>query len=52
MTFTDQPNFPRTVVEFSGWNLNPWLGAGDFVFRKPAGAKEIPFASVLKSAGR
>jgi len=52
MTFTDQPNFPRTVVEFSGWNLNPWLGAGDFVFHKPVGAKEIPFASVLKSAGR
>ena len=52
VTFTDRPNFPRTLVEFSGWNLNPWLGAGDFVFHKPAGAAEIPFRSVMKSAGR
>ena len=52
VTFTDRPNFPRTLVEFSSWNLNPWLGAGDFVFRKPRGASEIPFLSVVKSTGR
>ena len=52
VTFTDRPNFPRTLVEFSNWNLNPWLGAGDFVFRKPRGASEIPFLSVVKSTGR
>ena len=52
VTFTDRPNFPRTLVEFSSWNLHPWLGTGDFVFRAPRGATEIPFGSVLKSTGR
>ena len=52
VTFTDRPNFPRTIVEFSSWNLHPWLSSGDFVFRAPRGAKEIPFLSVLKSNGR
>ena len=52
VTFTDRPNLPRTLVEFSNWNLHPWLRAGDFVFRKPAGVTEIPFLSVLKSTGR
>ena len=52
VTFTDRPNFPRTLVEFTNWNLHPWLSAGDFVFHKPAGAREIPFLCVLKSAGR
>jgi hypothetical protein len=53
VTFTDRPNFPRTIVEFSRWNLHPWfLGDSGFVFRKPDGTKEIPFTSVLKSAGR
>lgn len=50
VTFTDRPNCPRVVLQFSGWNLHPWLRAGDFVFRKPEGAKEIPFGSVLKKA--
>ncbi|MDD5199984.1 MAG: DUF2092 domain-containing protein [Terrimicrobiaceae bacterium] len=53
VTFTDRPNFPRTLIDFSSWNLHPWcLGAGAFVFHKPAGAQEIPFVSVLKSTGR
>jgi len=52
VTFTDRPNFPRTLVEFSNWNLRPWLGSGDFVFHKPVGGTEIPFLSVLKSARR
>jgi len=53
VTFTDKPGYPRTIVEFVRWNLNPWfLGDSTFVFKKPAGAKEIPFTSVLKSADR
>jgi len=52
VTFTDKPNFPRTLVQFSHWNLHPWLSARDFVFRKPAGAKEIPFLSVVKPKAR
>jgi len=52
VTFTDRTGFPRTVVEFSRWNLNPWLRESDFEFRKPSGATEIPYQAVLKSAGR
>lgn len=52
VTFTDRPNFPRTLVEFSRWNLRPWLKAGDFEFHPPAGAKKIPFLAVWKSTGR
>lgn len=52
VTFTDRTNFPRTIVEFSNWNLRPWLWASDFTFHKPAGATEIPFLEVLKSTGR
>jgi hypothetical protein len=52
VTFTDRPNAPRTIVEFSKWNLHPWLRARDFQFHPPAQAKEIPFRSVWKSTGR
>jgi len=52
VTFTDRTNYPRTLVEFSDWNLHPWLKSGDFSFHKPAKAREIPFVSVLKSADR
>lgn len=52
VTFTDRPELPRTLVEFSNWNLRPWLRASSFVFEKPTGATEIPFVSVLKSSGR
>ncbi len=52
VTFTDRPNCPRTIVEFSKWNLSPWLRAQDFHFHPPAQAKEIPFASVWESTGR
>lgn len=48
VTFTDRTNFPRVLVEFVSWNLNPWLNASDFAFRKPAGASEIPFLSVVR----
>ena len=52
VTFTDRTNFPRVLVQFRSWNLNPWLKAGDFSFRKPAGAREIPFVSVIKPNAR
>jgi hypothetical protein len=52
VTFTDRTNFPRVLVEFLNWNLNPWLKAGDFAFRRPAGAREIPFLSVIKPKAR
>ncbi len=52
VTYTDRSNFPRTMVEFSNWNLNPWLWNSGFAFQPPAGTKEIPFSAVYKSAGR
>ena len=52
VTFTDRTNYPRTLVEFTDWNLHPWLKSSDFTFQKPAKAREIPFVSVLKSADR
>jgi len=52
VTFTDRPNFPRVLIGFLSWNLHPWLKAGDFAFRKPAGAREIPFQAVVKSNAR
>ncbi|CAN5819527.1 DUF2092 domain-containing protein [soil metagenome] len=52
VTFTDKPNFPRTLVEFSNWNLHPWLCQSCFVFHKPADAHEIPFRSIFKPKGR
>jgi hypothetical protein len=51
VTFTDKPGFPRTIVEFSDWNLRPW-SLGSFAFTPPAGVKEIPFTSVLKTTAR
>lgn len=51
-TFTDRPNLPRSVVEFSRWHLNPWFGVGGFTFHPPSGAKEIPFLSSVKSESR
>jgi hypothetical protein len=52
VTFTDRPNFPRTLVEFTRWNLHPWLNSRDFVFHKPAGGREIPFIEVIQSRSR
>ncbi len=52
VTFTDKPMYPRTVVEFSRWNLHPWLLNSSFDFHKPIGFSEIPFAAVLHSSGR
>jgi sporulation protein YlmC with PRC-barrel domain len=44
-TYTNVTNFPRFLIEFSDWNLQPKLAASRFVFRKPADAKEIEFRS-------
>ena len=52
VTFTDRPNFPRTLVEFTGWNLHPWMNSRQFVFPKPAGAREIPFVDVIQPRSR
>jgi hypothetical protein len=49
ITYTDALNFPRFLVEFSHWNLHPWLNEGDFQFKKPGGAKEISFLPELKA---
>lgn len=52
VTYTDQRNFPRSIVEFRDWNLHPWLPDSLFTFRKTRGTREIPFAAVLKDAKR
>jgi hypothetical protein len=49
ITYTNVTNFPRSLIEFSHWNLHPWLADGDFNFKKPAGAKEIAFLPELKA---
>lgn len=52
VTYTDVVNFPRTLIEFSDWNLQPILRDSGFVFHAPAGAKEIPFLSIMKPEAR
>lgn len=42
-TYKSIANFPRFQTEFLDWKLNPKLDAGQFVFKKPQGAKEIEF---------
>jgi len=51
-TFTDKPNFPRKFIEFTAWNLHPWLRSSLFTFHPPAGFQDIPFKAVLNDAGR
>jgi len=45
MTYKQVPNFPRFLVEFSEWNLNPKLKADIFVLKVPANAKKIEFGT-------
>jgi len=52
ITYTNVTNFPRSLVEFSHWNLHPWLTNSAFNFKKPAGAKEIAFLPELKAEAR
>jgi hypothetical protein len=43
MTYKQVPNFPRFMVEYKDWNLNPKLNADLFVFKAPANSKVIEF---------
>ncbi|MDB6068680.1 MAG: hypothetical protein JWR26_4888 [Pedosphaera sp.] len=45
VTYADVQNFPRRLVAFSDWNLQPNLTDSDFVFQKPSDAKQIEFPS-------
>ncbi|MDD5319565.1 MAG: DUF2092 domain-containing protein [Methylococcales bacterium] len=45
MTYKQVPNFPRFLVEYSDWNLNPKLSADTFVFKKPPNSKQIEFGN-------
>jgi hypothetical protein len=49
ITYTNVTNFPRSLVEFSHWNLHPWLQESSFDFKKPAGAKETAFLRELRA---
>jgi|GEM_PF-820529 len=41
MTYKQAQNFPRFMVEYKDWNLNPKLKANMFVFNAPAESKQI-----------
>ena len=43
MTYKQVPNFPRFMVEYKDWNLNPKLKADLFVFKAPAKSRLIEF---------
>jgi hypothetical protein len=43
MTYKQVPNFPRFMIEYKDWNLNPKLKADIFVFKAPANSKQIEF---------
>jgi hypothetical protein len=43
MTYKQIPNFPRFMIEYKDWNLNPKLSAATFVFKAPANSKQIEF---------
>jgi hypothetical protein len=43
MTYKQAQNFPRFMVEYKDWNLNPKLKANTFVFKAPAESKQIEF---------
>jgi hypothetical protein len=43
MTYKQIPNFPRFLVEYADWNLNPKLSANTFEFKIPANSKQIEF---------
>ena len=48
ITFKEAPNFPRFLIEFFDWKLNPKLPAGEFAFNAQKGTKQIEFASELQ----
>jgi hypothetical protein len=45
MTYKQAQNFPRFMVEYKDWNLNPKLKANTFVFKAPADSKQIEFTA-------
>jgi hypothetical protein len=45
MTYKQAQNFPRFMVEYRDWNLNPKLKANTFVFNAPADSKQIELSS-------
>ncbi len=45
MTYKQVPNFPRFLVEFMDWNLNPNLKADAFMFKIPGNSKKIEFGT-------
>ncbi len=44
MTYKQAQNFPRFMVEYKDWNLNPKLKANTFVFKASADSKQIEFS--------
>jgi hypothetical protein len=47
VTYKTVPNFPRFQIEFLEWNLKPRLNPAQFMFKQPAGAKQIEFGSTV-----
>ena len=43
MTYKQVPNFPRFMIEYKDWNLDPKLKADIFVFKTPANSRQIGF---------
>jgi hypothetical protein len=52
VTYTEVQNFPRFLVEFADWNLQPKLAASRFVFTKPRHATQIEFVSPTRQQGQ
>jgi hypothetical protein len=52
VTYKTVENFPRFQVEYLEWNLKPKLSPGQFVFKKPAGAKPIEFGAQTERPAR
>ena len=43
MTYKQVPNFPRFMIEYKDWKLNPKLKEDLFVFKAPVNAKRMAF---------
>ena len=43
MTYKQAPNFPRFMIEYKDWKLNPKLKEDIFVFKAPVNAKQMAF---------
>jgi hypothetical protein len=43
MTYKQVPNFPRFMIEYKDWKLNPKLKEDIFVFKAPVNAKQLIF---------